>query len=106
MIPVPNDSPEAVDQQVARKIDSTGSGTESDGEKTKRVRTPVKPMELLAMPKQTGYRIWQEDVITKLLAGSNRSKQRTMKYINKILNATSVEALERTHLKTVGGLRQ
>ena len=91
--PQPKGRQDAVVQHAMPKMGDNDSDSESDGEKATRIRTPVKPIELPAMPTTKGYRVRQEDAIAQLLAGSNRNKRRTLEHINQILNASSIQSL-------------
>ncbi|CAK0824602.1 unnamed protein product, partial [Prorocentrum cordatum] len=57
------------------------SSKESSGEEFARKRTVVKPIDLGSPPTPAGFRSWLADVYTKCTAASNRSQQRTIRYI-------------------------
>ncbi|CAK0884153.1 unnamed protein product [Prorocentrum cordatum] len=74
-------SPQQDRGAAARNDGEHQSSEKSSGEEFTRKRTTVKPVDLGSPPAAAGFRIWVADVCTKCTAASNRSQQRTIRYI-------------------------
>ena len=73
---------------------SIDSDSENEDEAFQRRRTAVKELKLEPLPTSHGLRKWTNDLITESCRCSNRSKARTLKYVQEVFNATDVTQLE------------
>ena len=74
--------------------DGADSTAESEDERFTRLRTSVKALEFPDLPHARGLRPWLDTVYENSCAASNRSKQRTTKFLDKIVNASVVEEVD------------
>ena len=72
-----------------------GSTSESDDEAFQRRRTNAKPFTIENLPNAAGLRPWWGGFQAKCCSSSNRSKKRTLKFIQRAMEATSVEECQK-----------
>ncbi|CAK0849503.1 unnamed protein product, partial [Prorocentrum cordatum] len=82
--------------RVTRNHDSSSSSLEDE---IRRRKGTVKKIEFDTIPAAAGFRLWLQEMYTKVCAASKRSTRRTLRWLQEVETTFSIEHLERLAAK-------